>query len=62
MSEITMMPAPMRRWVMMCPCGAAEIRAEEGPHWSMFTLEKLEERRYRIRCHACGNTNEHRVG
>ncbi|WP_108444813.1 hypothetical protein [Halomonas denitrificans] len=62
MSEITIMPAPMRRWVTMCPCGASEIRAEEGPRWRMFTLRKLEEKRYHIHCHACGHANEQWIG
>lgn len=61
MSEITMLPAPQQRWVMMCPCGAAEIRAETGPRWSMFTLERLGSDRYRISCRTCGHANEHRT-
>ncbi|GEK74218.1 MULTISPECIES: hypothetical protein [Halomonas] len=62
MAEITMMPAPMGRWVMMCSCGATEIRADDGPSWATFTLEKLEGRHYRVVCHACGQATEHWIG
>ncbi len=62
MPEITLMPVPMGRWVMMCPCGAVEIRAEGGPKWATFSLEKLEGRRYRVVCHSCGHATEHWIG
>ncbi|QFU01606.1 hypothetical protein FIU83_08145 [Halomonas sp. THAF5a] len=59
MPEITLMPVPQGRWVLMCPCGATEIRAQDGPHWAAFDLEKVDGRRYRITCQACGHITEH---
>lgn len=39
MPEITLMPVPMGRWVMMCPCGAVEIRAERPTMGDVHTGE-----------------------
>lgn len=59
MPEITLMPVPRGRWVMMCPCGATETRAGNGPRWAEFDLERLAGKRYRVTCHACGHVTEH---
>lgn len=59
MDDITMMSDPRGRWVMMCPCGAAEIRAPDGPSWASFELHLISGSRYRVTCRDCGHTTEH---
>ncbi len=59
MDEIALMPDPAGRWVMMCPCGASEIRADAGPTWHDFELTLLDTNRYRVRCTSCGRVTEH---
>lgn len=58
MNEIELLPSPLGHWMMLCPCGAAELRAPQGPAWADFELRALDERRYRITCGHCGNTTE----
>ncbi len=59
MDEIKMTADAAGRWVMMCPCGTSEIRADDGPAWLDFELEQLGPNRYRITCSACGHVTEH---
>lgn len=58
MAEITSMPVPSGRWAMMFTCGATEIRAEDGPKWAAFHLEKIDSSHYRIICRDCGHFME----
>ncbi|UYG06404.1 hypothetical protein [Halomonas sp. M4R1S46] len=59
MQEIELMPDPAGGWMAMCPCGAREIRAHEGPIWAAFDLRPLEGNRYCITCRECGHVTEH---
>ncbi|MCK2183554.1 hypothetical protein [Halomonas getboli] len=54
-----MMPMLRGSWAMICPCGATEIRAPQGPRWASFTLRRVDAYRYRVTCQACGHTTEH---
>lgn len=60
-SEITMMPMPRGSWAMICPCGATEIRAPQGPRWASFRLRRIDAYHYRVTCLACGHATEHSV-
>ncbi|MDN3558059.1 hypothetical protein [Halomonas maura] len=59
MQEIELMSDPAGGWMAMCPCGATEIRAHEGPVWAAFDLRHLEGNRYCITCRDCGHATEH---
>ena len=61
MNDITMIPDPRGRWVMMCPCGATEIRAPNGPSWAAFDLRLMEGNRYQITCHSCRHSTQHHM-
>ncbi|MDR5868072.1 hypothetical protein [Halomonas koreensis] len=52
------MPSPLGHWMMLCPCGAVELRATQGPAWHAFELAPIAAGRYRITCRTCGHTTE----
>ncbi|ATJ83305.1 hypothetical protein ACFPTY_09835 [Halomonas beimenensis] len=58
MNDIELLPSPLGHWMMMCPCGAAELRSPRGPAWATFELRTLADHRYRITCCECGHVTE----
>ncbi|SDI69592.1 hypothetical protein [Billgrantia gudaonensis] len=60
MKDIELIPDPIDGWIMMCPCGATEIRTRKCTRWETFELHALELNRYRITCKTCGNATEKR--
>lgn len=61
MENIVMLPDPTGGWVMMCACGAAEIRSINGPRWASFDLKAVAGDRYRVTCRTCGQATEHQT-
>ncbi|MFC4973523.1 hypothetical protein ACFPTY_03420 [Halomonas beimenensis] len=55
------MPDPSGRWLMMCSCGATEIRADSGPAWRDFDLHQEGPNLYRVTCKACGKVTAHHM-
>lgn len=58
MPEIELVPSPLGHWMMMCSCGATEIRSPKGPNWTSFELRSLDETSYRITCGSCGRMTQ----
>ncbi|QFT85037.1 hypothetical protein FIU88_08610 [Halomonas sp. THAF12] len=53
MDDITLMPEPRGGWLMMCPCGASEIRPSTMDTWHEFGVTAVEDRTYLLVCGQC---------